>query len=74
MVGAIDSAFASFALAPPASAPRLRENEEALRIEMATLGKNHPSVAATRNNMGKSHRKQSKFADALQEYIVLYEG
>ena len=46
----------------------MREYVEALRIEMATLGKNHPEVATTRNNMGNLYRKQSKFADALRQY------
>ena len=50
----------------------LREYEEALRIEMATLGKNYPEVATTRNNMGIVYLKQSKFADALREHRMLY--
>ena len=32
-------------------ADALREYEEALRIEMATLGKNDPVVATTRSSM-----------------------
>ena len=46
----------------------LREYEEALRIEIVTLGKNHPEVATTRSNMGNAYVKQSKIADALREY------
>ena len=46
----------------------LWEYEEALRIEMATLGKNHPEVATTRSNIGNVYLKQSKFTDSLREY------
>ena len=35
---------------------------------MATLGKDHPSVATTRADMGMVYSEQSKFADALREY------
>ena len=49
-------------------ADALWEYEEALRIEMATLGKDHPNVAGTRNNMGLVYTDQSKFDDALREY------
>ena len=52
----------------------LREYEEALRIEMATLGKNHPEVATTCYNTKQATwamsciSPSSKFADALREY------
>ena len=50
----------------------LREYEEALRIEMATLGKNHPEVATTRSNMASVYSKQSKLADALREVNISF--
>ena len=37
----------------------LREYEEAVRIDMATLGKNHPEVATIRSNMGNIYLNQS---------------
>merc|ERR1711879_227648 len=46
----------------------LREDEEALRIIIATLGKDHPAVASTRNNMGIVYECQSKYDEALWEY------
>ena len=52
-------------------ADALREYEEALRIEMATLGKNHPDVVTTRSTRGHVYLKQYKFADALQEHRML---
>ena len=50
----------------------LREYEEALRIEMATFGKNHPEVATTRSNMASVYSKQSKLADALREVNISF--
>ena len=45
----------------------LREYEEALRIEMAALRKNHPDVATIRSSMSNVYLNQPKFADALRE-------
>ena len=53
-------------------ADALREYEEALRIEMAALGKNHPEVATTRSNMASVYSKQSKLADALREVNISF--
>jgi len=41
-------------------ADAMREYEESLRIKMAALGKNDPSVVTTRSNMGSVYFKQSK--------------
>ena len=42
----------------------LREYEEALRIEMATEGKNHPDVATTRS---RSKQKQAEASRSKQK-------
>ena len=50
----------------------MMEYEEALSIDMATLGKNHPEVATTRSNMASVYSKQSKLADALREVNISF--
>jgi hypothetical protein len=49
-------------------AEALVEFNVALRVRIAAFGKNHPEVAATRNNIANVYQEQSKYVEALVEY------